>query len=269
MVPSDGPTAYPVLLPDVSQLFYTSASGAKLPVKNKVTALQYAKVVNPPLKVPFPLTDWAFAMCNNQMVSTVGAQHISSWYQGSAECDQFMSAYCAPYAKMTCADLNTLQSNFLPCVCLIEENCLRDTYCEPGNTSSYCASNDAFNAFIPVTCFGKNCSIEGYRFGRMQNQKCSVTICRQVINLVGEDIVFTGGSTLWCGNKSIPLATPTPSPTPPSTSSSGLSIPFFAWVIIAVSVFVLCIAVPIAVIVYGKRPRPGDPVTVVKTTNAT
>ncbi|NBQ43224.1 MAG: hypothetical protein EBU23_12205, partial [Mycobacteriaceae bacterium] len=64
------------------------------------------------------------------------------------------------------------------CVCLVEENCLKETFCTPGSTDTNCTTNDAFQEFIPVTCFGKNCSIEGYRWARMQNQRCNITLCQ-------------------------------------------------------------------------------------------
>lgn len=167
-----------------------------------------------------------------------------------------MDDFCSEYKSKSCVN-GTNQPDPLPadkqaCVCMVEENCLRATLCEPGSSLASCSSDDAFAEFAPVTCLGKNCSVEGYRWSRMQSQQCSETLCQQIINAVGSNIVLRGGSTIWCGNQSMAIASPSPSPSP--TKKGGVdAVPIWAWIIIGVAVFVLCVAVPIAVIVYMRN----------------
>lgn len=242
---------FPTLLTDVS----TESSSNSEPLTNNVLDAEVTLPINPD-KSTFTDTEWQLAMCTSQISTVVGARHLNSWQQGSRECDVFMNGFCQPVANMGCAPNSTepqpLPNQYKPCVCLVEENCLRETFCEPGNTNSECANQDAFQEFIPVTCFGKLCSVEGYRFGRMQNQRCTITLCQQVINLIGENITVKGGSTIWCGNRSVPVTSVSPSAPQKPKDDGAIGLPVWAWVLVGVAVFVIFVTVPIAVIVYRR-----------------
>lgn len=237
----------PVLISDFSNLLYPNSNQT---IKNTVTAISFVN--------PQTIPTWQLQMCNNEISTVVGARHLTSYQSGSVECDAFMTGYCSSppcqVSTLGCAK-NSLEPAPLPdackyCVCLVEENCLRETFCTPGSTDPNCVS-DFFSSFIPVTCLGRNCSIEGYRWNRMQNQRCNITLCQQIIRLVGNEIVIKGGSSLYCGNFSIPLTSVTPS-TPPEPPGPSFSLPTYAWILIGIGVFILCVIVPLAVILYKR-----------------
>lgn len=244
------PTDLPVLVTNTSELTFSDGSG----ITNAVSSAVITCPVNPNLTT-YTTTEWKLDMCTNSISTVVGARHLTSWQQGSPECDTYMDGYCAPVASLSCEPNSTepapLPAKFVPCTCLVEENCLRDTFCEPGNTNPSCESNDAFEEFIPVTCFGKNCSVEGYRWKRMQDQACTITLCRQIINLVGQNIVDSGSSTIWCGNRSIPASSVSPTPSS-SVDGDGIELPTWAWILIAVGVLLVFVSVPLAIIVYRR-----------------
>jgi len=251
------PTAqkYPVLYTNTGTLFFPNGS----PIFNGVSSV----VINMPRQndgvATYTQADWQYQMCLNEISTLVGARHILSWQAGSTECDAFMDTFCADVATLSCLPNSTqpapLPDNKTACVCLVEENCLKQTFCEPGNTNPSCSEVGAFEEFIPVTCFGKNCSIEGYRWARMQSQRCTVTLCQQIINLVGDNIVVKGGSTIWCGNRNVSL-TPTPSiSVTPTPGSPADSLPLYAWLLIGVAVFLIAIVTPIAVLVYRQAHK--------------
>lgn len=213
---------------------------------------------------------WKFKMCNNEISSVVGARHLQSWQMGSTECDAFMTQYCnscraspqdPPASQLSCQGDSQnpppLTKECARCVCLPEQNCLRERFCVPGDTNPACQNDQAFAQFAPVSCFGENCSGEGYLFANMQDQRCNETLCEQVVNLVGQNIVVQGGSTLYCGNRNVPVTT-TATPTPTPSDTGGEILPTYAWLLIGIGAFVLFLAVPIAVIVYlraaGKLP---------------
>lgn len=243
---ADADESIPVLIGDFTNITFPGSDN--VPVKDQVSQIQ---ILTPP-DTKY-LTTWRLQMCNNEISTVVGARHLTSYQAGSPECDAFMSGYCQSVSTLGCAPNSTqpapLAENLRYCVCLVEENCLRSTFCTPGQPN--CTTNDAFEEFIPVTCFGKNCSIEGYRWGRMQNQRCNITLCQQIIRLVGSDIVVRGGSTMWCGNQAVPVTsvTPTPSAVPPSHGSAH-PLSTSMWAAIGVSVFVLAVVVPLAIVIY-------------------
>ncbi len=253
-IPENGPQTLPLLVTDVSIESFAS----DLAAVNSIQVI-YPFIDNSPEKGTLTDSDWKLAMCTNKISTTVGARHLTSWQQSSAECDTFMQGYCAPVSGRSCGAGKTvpdvLPLEFRPCVCLVEENCFKEVFCEPGNSNPSCANDDAFQEFIPVTCFGKNCSAEGYRFGRMVDQRCSITLCQQIINLVGSQITVRGGATIWCGNRAIPLTST--SPPAPTVRSSGTELPEWAWALIGVAAFFLFIAVPLAVIVYRRAFKFG------------
>jgi uncharacterized Zn-binding protein involved in type VI secretion len=248
--PSTNDIGVPVLIDDFSNIFYP---GTNTPIKDNVEAF----VIN----VTSTISQWKLQMCNNEINTFVGARHLTSYQTGSLECDTYMDGYCASVASLGCApnSINpvALPEEFRYCVCLVEENCFKSTYCTPDNPS--CTTNNAFEQFIPVTCLGKNCSIEGYRWGRMLNQRCNITLCQQIINIVGDEIVIKGGSTMWCGNQTIALVSPTPTTTSTPSKKKKIDLPTWAWLLIGIGIFVLAIIVPLAAVLYArstKSPKP-------------
>lgn len=201
--------------------------------------------------------DWKLQMCMNQITTLVGAQRIVSWQPASLECDAFMTSYCASVAGQTCApnstEIGVVAPQYLPCVCLIENNCIRDSFCEPGNTNPACQGTaQSFALFIPVQCFGKQCSESGYRWNYM-SQQCNLTLCQQIISLIGNDVTVTGSSTLYCGQETVPLTSVTTTPVPLTSAVVQEPISSLLWLVIAVVGFVLAVTVPLAIIVYYRR----------------
>ena len=102
---------------------------------------------------------------------------------------------------------------------------------------------------------GQQCSAGGYRWGRMLDQKCNVTLCQQVLDVVGDNITLSGKSELWCGNKPIDVTsrnnnnnTATPTPTPETTAEESSKIlgldQMIFFIIVGVAAVVLFILVP-------------------------
>lgn len=186
---------------------------------------------------------WKLDRCMGRKQDIVGAEPLASYLPGSEECDAFMNSYC-----LRNIDDSSNKQARADCACLIDEKTLRDTYCEPGNTSDLCANRETLPSALPVTCFGKNCSNGGYRWRRMMNQKCSITLCEQVITLLGDDIVIKGGSKLYCGNREIDVQTVTPTEAA-AAAKPPTSIPQWLWLVVAMSIFLVVIVIPIAVII--------------------
>lgn len=241
----------PVLIEDFSQLYYPNSNQV---IRDHVSTLDFV--------APDTVNDWKLQMCNNEISTVVGARHLTSYQSGSLECDGFMSGYCHDVAALGCAPNSTqpapLPEKFRYCVCLVEENCLKSTFCTPGSTDTNCQTNDAFEEFIPVTCFGKNCSLEGYRWGRMQNQRCNITLCQQIIRLVGNEIVVRGGSTMWCGNQTIPVTSVSPTVTQTPPSAGGVHLSTWAWLAIGVGLFALAVVLPLAVILWRRSFKKSE-----------
>ena len=236
----------PILITDATTVAYPNTSQTIL---NTVTSAS--------CNAPESIDTWQLQMCNNEVSTVVGARHLQSWQAGSTECDNYMTSYCSriPTELQRCAPGSTepaaLPTEFKYCACLVEENCLRDTFCEDSTTPN-CVNNDAFQEFIPVTCFGKNCSLFGYRWRRMQNQRCTITLCQQIISLVGQDIFVDTNSTIWCGNSKLTIsASPTITPTP-NTHTNNVVLPMWVWILIGIAVFIVAVVTPLSVIIYRR-----------------
>lgn len=241
----------PVLIPDVATTFYNNG----VSILNNVALVIIIQPLLPGF-VPYTVPMWQLDMCMNRISTVVGAQHLTSWQGGSLECDAFMDTYCQPVAHLSCAPNSTQiapLNQYAECVCKVEQNCLRDTFCNPDSENPNCTDQDAFALFVPVTCFGKQCSISGYRWQYMLQSRCNVTLCQQIISLVGDNIVVKGGSTLFCGNSEIPIVSVTTSPSPPQTTTEVL--PLWAWVLIGIAVFIVAIAGPLSYLVYRQAKK--------------
>lgn len=203
--------------------------------------------------INFNVNEWRLQMCMNQINAVVGSIHLSSWQQGSSECDSYMDTYCQPY-NQGCGsngyEPDPITGPAIPCTCKIEQNCLQTTLCKTGDAN--CSSDAVFASNFPVTCLGKYCTTQGYRWSYMANQNCTITKCEQIISLVGQNIVAKGGSDLWCGNKTIPVS-PTPTPSVPNNGVTGIHLPTYVWILIAAGIFLIAIVVPLAVIIYRRN----------------
>ncbi len=253
----------PILIADTSTTLI--GTGAVFFIRDRIAK---ARIFLPRvLDAIYSIHQWKLDMCMNTISTVVGAQHLLSWHGGSQECDDFMTIFCEPVSAFTCLPNSTeiapLNDPYQPCVCLVEQNCIRDTFCQPGSPIEVCPEPTKLAAYVPVSCYGKQCSVSGYRWGFMQRQPCNITLCQQIINLVGNDIVRKGGSTLWCGNQAISAAngslTPTPTTTIPDFNANpdtGIQLETWTWILIGIAVFAFAIALPLAIIVYrqaGKR----------------
>jgi hypothetical protein len=138
------------------------------------------------------LEKWKYDSCMGLRSDTVGMIQLTRFRPGTPDCDDFMLSYC-----------NSVQNNDDACSCLTDEATLKNTYCHPDSTEIYCQDSSDFSSFMPVSCFGKQCSSDGYKFYRMRNQTCSTLLCRQVIDIIGDNTFVDGGSTIWCGNQHI------------------------------------------------------------------
>jgi hypothetical protein len=85
----------------------------------------------------------------------------------------------------------------------------------------------------------------------MLNKRCNVTLCQQIIRLVGNQIVVSGGSTIWCGNQSVPVTSVTPTPIP-TIGPEKEKLALWEWVAIGVAIFLVAVVMPIAAILYTR-----------------
>ncbi len=184
---------------------------------------------------PFTTFDWSFQMCNQTLITTVGLLPMTSYAQGSEECDALMEGYCVG------SHLDAPE-----CSCLADEVVIANTFCQPGNTDPKCQDAGQFREYIPVLCFGKSCSFQGYRFRRMQDAKCNITMCQQLISELGTDLFADAELSLHCGSKP---AEATPTPSVPSMVAPGnftmeswqVTIAVLGAVVLLVLVPMLCV----------------------------
>lgn len=194
--------------------------------------------------------DWIYSMCTGEIQTVVGTRYLTSFQPGNIECDIFMNDWCQSHTSSQ------------ECACLQDEKDLKLTFCPEGNTADQCLNDLNFNTFIPVTCFGKNCSSHGYRFGRMRNQNCNIKLCQQIIDISNESNTTVGGSSLYCGNTKL-SDTPKDGDNADGSGDNNegytskntylLNIPVYLWVIIAIGLLTLCLVVPLSVIVFKHR----------------
>jgi hypothetical protein len=200
---------------------------------------------------------WMYHRCMNRLPTQLGYQALTTWMPGTDECDHFMTSWCeSEQGGVRVGE---------ECACLRNEAQLRQQFCLPipadlaqkywyreyplvgcGTTTS------TPRAVIPVTCMGRECSSgRGYRWSRMQNQRCDMTLCLQNTTIQGTSIDVTSKQDLWCGTQPIPSAgTPTPflqNPIPslaPKTTHP-LALPLPVWVALGCVVLLLCIMAPL------------------------
>jgi hypothetical protein len=188
---------------------------------------------------PFTTQEFIRLSCAENKISVTGLRTLTSFRPGSPECDSFMTSFC------------NSQPSHAACVCLAEELALQTTFCTADSKLAACSNVNQLAAFLPVTCFGHKCSSSGYRFERMRNQRCNITLCRQTLTALGESVVIDGSSTLWCGNRPFSLKPNEPPTTPPSVSippADGFSLPSWAMIVIGFAVFIVFVVTPLFVI---------------------
>ncbi len=206
----------------------------KTSVQNRVATVRFTPPPDPSAQLT-AFNQWVLQRCLGERYDMIGATTLTSFQPGSSACDNFMNTYCKQNPDVD------------ECACLKDEANLRNLYCGPGNTNPGCDSN-AWTSAAPVTCLGKNCSYGGYRWARMLNQKCNVTLCQQLVSLIGDDLVIQGSSELWCGNRALSIdVSPTPS-VPTDEDESSASLPTWLWFTIVMTIFFLLVIFPVAVI---------------------
>jgi hypothetical protein len=212
----------------------------------------------------YTISDWKLDKCMNRIRVVVGGKLVKSYSPGSEECDDFMSGFCAVDAKKSCGQESEMKHP--ECFCLMDENCINDTFCGPNSTNSACNGQDSLATAIPVTCLGKNCSLQGYRFNRMKNRPCNVTLCQQILEASGNEVSLQSKSNLYCGNKKVGKPPSQDNPQPESRKELG-PLPTWGWLIIGVIGFILLIALPLAIIIYVRNAKKSKIYTNIKQEN--
>jgi hypothetical protein len=241
----------PNLLPDCSTTAYPPVS--TISVKDDVRNVIMNSVV--PLALQdYTTTCWKFDMCNSLITTNIGAQNLTSFAQGSLECDDLMTDFCNLDTGYTCRQNKQAGNNFvLPeCSCLQDEKTINAAFCQPGNTAQECQEAGAFQEFIPVTCFGKNCTLQGYRFSRMLHQRCNVTLCQQVIDVIGTNLSVDTNAILYCGTRPEPTITPVPHV---ATQTEPQTIPGWGWLLIVSGILVFLVLLPLAIYIHRRSEQ--------------
>ena len=247
-IPNGNPRHFPSLFPTPHQIRNDSGYnlGTVLDSFGTSSDAQIQVTIKAPLTASgkmYTADDYRHARCMGRLVDIVGSRYLTSFEQGSDECDAFMDGFCAS------------SPDHPDCVCKADEEEIKNTFCGPNSDDPACASADDFASFIPVTCLGRRCAGGGYRWKRMMGQRCNVTLCQQILDLHGNDIVVNGGQTLWCGNK--PLATPdvvsSVVANPRQVDSQSVNVPEWAWILVGFGMLVAFVAVPLAIVVWRRQ----------------
>lgn len=124
------------------------------------------------------IRDVKYELCTGGLDLVMSNDIYRGYAPQSAACDELISDICAdtkdPRSK----------APVHPCGCLKDEEKLDEIY--P-------------NQVLPVRCMGANCASGGYVFDRMVNQKCDLTICREIVNQVGTNLSEDTSAIIFCG----------------------------------------------------------------------
>lgn len=255
--------ASPRLLSDLSLLYFsdnTTPLSSSLAVTTKSETLLTSE--------HYSLSQWMTDKCMGltDLGNYIGGQSLRSYQMGSAECDVHMASVCAECVRsfeqaqtqglgIKGCTRNSTNPNCRYCACLKEECENKFTFCTPDATTDNCTDDDSLAEFIPVTCFGKECSQGGsYRFSRMLNRPCNIQLCKQVIDITGDKITSSGGSELFCGNVPQKLkaqTTPaviTPAEKPKENKGGFLGLSHTTLLIVGMALVVLIVMVTTAII---------------------
>ncbi len=211
--------------------------------KDNVTQVTIHSLV-PYILLPYTTSCWTLDTCNQKILNTLGTSTITSYAQGSEECDAFMTTFCAGTSGYQCsADTRAGDNLLLPeCACVLDEKEIANAFCQPGNTNPRCSDVGALVEFIPTTCFGKSCSFGGYRFNKLLNQQCNTTLCQQIVDVLGSELVVNADSVVYCGT--VPPVSTSPSVQPFESVPQPWAVQSWQYVLIAVG----CIAAVFVVI---------------------
>lgn len=258
-----GVQASPRLLSDLGLLFFPdstinlqNAASVTLKSKNLLTGNEYS------------LDQWMTDKCMGltELGNYIGGQSLRSYQMGSNECDVHMASVCTDCVRTFDQARNkglgikgcvktSANPNCKYCACLKDECENKFNFCTPDAKTDNCTDDDSLAEFIPVTCFGKECSQGGsYRFGRMMNRPCNIQLCKQVIDITGEKIASSGGSELFCGNvpqKVTAQTTPaviTPAEKPKENKGGFLSLSHTTLLLIGMALVVLIVMMTTGII---------------------
>ncbi len=140
---------------------------------------------------------WLMDRCLKRVSDRMGTRVVQSFQPGSQECDDLMLTHCSGSNGGPCQVHQGPNSTLPECSCLLEET---DLVCQGPDCED--------EAVLPVTCFGGRCAVDGYIFGRMRNQKCGLTLCQQVVDIVGDAVAVNSNMQMNCGE---PVTTSTSS----------------------------------------------------------
>lgn len=153
-------------------------------------------------------------MCMGTL-KTIGTFSIPAYAPQSSWCDNYMTTkFCVS------------QPNDPRCACVAEQQDLN-------------AQANANGVTLPVTCFGYKCATSrSYRTSAMNDQPCSLTLCRQIITQT-PGVINEGTFQIFCGGQFFNQKGETPSTMPapdPTIIDVGASpTPFYTWVMLGVS----------------------------------
>lgn len=122
--------------------------------------------------------DVKYELCTGGVDIVISGDVYRGYAPQTAACDELIADICAD------SDDPRSKAPVHPCGCLKDEETLEDIY--P-------------NQVLPVRCMGANCASGGYVFDRMSNQKCDLTICREIVNQVGENLTEDTSAVIFCG----------------------------------------------------------------------
>jgi len=224
-------------------------------LQNNISQIEATLLVPLNPQIPYSSYCWQFDSCNKNIYTNIGSRVVAAFLPGSPECDDLMTFFCKRTDGYTCRvqQQQPINNIDLPeCSCVKDEITLQTTYCQPGNSIPECSVQDAFQQYAPVTCLGVNCSQSGYRFKRMQDQKCTVTLCQQLVELLGNSLSVQSESIIFCGNNTSVTVTTTPVL---NSSSNTSSIPAYMWAILGVGIFLFFIILPLSIILFRRSIR--------------
>lgn len=220
------------------------------------------------------LSSWKLSHCYKNRYSYVGNSVLNSFKPQSIECDAFMNSYCNPLlANLSCSlssNAAILKDGIAPdlthrenaCSCKLEKKCQQNIF---GVETA---------AKMPIVCTGKNCSLEGYKNKEDFEQPCNLTLCRQIVEVSGKNIVNSGSQTLYCGTKSHKLIVEKDEETnevknveieesvapasenassKPSHVNADRSIPTYLWIVMGFIVLMLIVLLPGVILMFRKQ----------------
>jgi hypothetical protein len=263
-----------------SPVLITDTSGLKYDSGNSEWTFKYVSSISmqslkPFTAVPYTFRCWKADMCNERIRTSIGGDFLESWLPGSVECDGFMTTWCESNEGYGCVEGGSTDYsknlNDITCSCLKEEEENLSKFCQPGSSLSITEpcinyqkttdNNPPPLQTVPVSCFGKQCSEGGYHFGRMDDQRCGVTLCHQIFDVVGENVRINFDNSIYCGTQ------PTTTPTDPltiyntkesvdsSTAKAPTTIQTWEWALIAVAVLLTFVVIPLSIVVFRRASK--------------